>query len=104
MDNTILRDIIEVEKEIQQSVDKARDASREWLVVRKQEISQNLAREEQELAASYQKDRENLIREAEKKSSEMLRRAEQEHARMTHLQNDTLAAIVSKEIRRILPE
>ncbi len=104
MDNTILRDIIEVEKEIQQSVDKAKDMTREWLAARKQEINDNRAREEQELAASFQKSRENLVREAETRSSELLRRAEQKNARMAQVRNDTLAAIVSKEIRRILPE
>ncbi len=58
MDNNILREIIDVEKEIQQSVEQAKETTRAWLETRKKEMDERLAREEKEIVDSFQQSRE----------------------------------------------
>ncbi len=103
MENNILREIIDVEKEIQQSLDQAKIASREWLDARKKEIEQDLVGQEKEIALSFQQARDDAARDAEKKASELVEQAKKRTDRISHTENDILARIVTSQISKILP-
>ena len=103
MNNDILREIINVEKEVQLSLDQARERVGFWFEARKKELDENLAREEKEIIASFQQSREGVTREATTKAADLVKRAEQQAAQITRLSNDTLADIVANHIHKILP-
>ena len=103
MENDILREIIDVEKEIQQSLDGAKVRTREWLNARKKEIEDNLARQEKEMAGSFQLSREQVAQDAVKKTSEFMEQARRETEKLAHLEDDILAKIVMNHIEQILP-
>jgi len=103
MENNILREIIGVEKEIQQSIEQAKEMSRVWLETRKKEMDELLAREEKEIVASFRQSRENLAREAASGADDLVKRAELQADRIVQLKNDALARIVAGHIHTILP-
>ena len=103
MENHTLRDIIEVEKEIQQSLDRTKETLRAWLDARRKEAEAELARSEQEILASFQESRENVMRDAGSRASVLAAEAEDRAARMSQLQHGLLAGIVANHIKKILP-
>ncbi len=103
MENNILREIIGVEKEIQQSLDQAKIAAREWLDARKKEIEKDLAGQEKDIALSFQQARDDAARDAEKKAAELVEQAKKRMDRISHIENDILARIVTSQISKILP-
>jgi hypothetical protein len=103
MDNNILRDIIDVEKEIQQSLEREKMKTREWLDVRKKEIESDSVLQEQNIRQSYQQSRENAEREASKIASELFEQSKLQTERLAHLENDVLSTIVTNHISKILP-
>ena len=103
MENNILRDIIGVEKEIQQSIEQAKDMARAWLETRKKEMDERLAKEEQEIVASFQLSREKLAREAVSGAEDLVKRAELQADRIVQLKNETLEQIVADHLHMILP-
>lgn len=103
MNNDILREIIDVEKEVQQSLDQARERTRLWLEARKQELDEDLAREEKEMTAAFQQSRERITREAADKAADLVKRAELQAAQIMRLNDGTLAAIAANHIHKILP-
>ncbi|HYA86001.1 MAG TPA: hypothetical protein VEI57_02910 [Nitrospirota bacterium] len=104
MDNNILRDIIDVEKEIQQSLDETKQKTHEWLDARKKEIERDAAIEEQNILQSYQKAGENAEQEAAKTASELFEQSKQQTDKIAHLENDILVKIVTNHINKVLPE
>ena len=103
MNNDILREIIDVEKDVQQSLDQARERMRIWLEARKHELDEDLAREEKEISASFQQSREGITREAAGKAADLVKQAEQQAAHLARLNDDALAGIVANHIHKILP-
>jgi vacuolar-type H+-ATPase subunit H len=103
MDNNILRDIIDVEKEIQQSLEREKVKTREWLDVRKKEIESDSALQEQNIRQSYQQSLENAKREASKIASELFEQSKLQTEMLAHLENDVLSTIVTNHISKILP-
>ena len=103
MENNILREIIGVEKEIQQSLDQEKIAAREWLDARKKEIEKDLVGQEKEIALSFQQARDDAAQDAEKKASELVEQAKKRMDRISHIENDILARIVTSQISKILP-
>ncbi len=103
MENNILREIIEVEKEIQQSTDYAKASMREWLDSCKKEIEEELARKEKEILASFEQARADMMRDAANRASGLVTEAEQQADRMKHLKNETLSGIVMNHLHKILP-
>jgi vacuolar-type H+-ATPase subunit H len=103
MENDILREIIDVEKEIQQSLDRAKIRTSEWLDARKKEIEDDLAGQEKEIAGSFQLAREHAVQDAVKKASEFVEQAKRQTEQIAHLENDTLVKIVMNHIHEILP-
>jgi vacuolar-type H+-ATPase subunit H len=103
MENNILREIIDVEKEIQQSLDQAKINSHEWLDARKREIESNMARQEQDILQSFERAREQAAQEAAQIGSQLFEQAKQQADRLAHLENDLLVKIVTSHINKILP-
>jgi len=103
MENDILREIIDVEKDIQQSVDHSRVTMRAWLDARKKEIEEELARSEGEIQASFRQSREAAIEDARKKAANIIADAEQQTARIKQIDKDVLAGMVSNNLHKILP-
>lgn len=103
MENNSLREIIGVEKELQQSIEQAKEMARAWLETRKKEMDERLAKEEKEIVASFRQSRENLAREAVSGADDLVKRAELQADRIVQLKNDTLARIVACHIHTILP-
>ncbi len=103
MENDILREIIDVEKEIQQSLDHTRVTTQEWLNARKKEIEDELAHSENEIQAAFQHSREMAIEDARKKASNIIADAEQQAARIVQIKNDDLKNMVSSNLHKILP-
>ena len=103
MDDNILREIIDVEKEIQQSLDQAKLKTQEWLDARKKEIESDSAMQEQNIIQSYHHALENSVQEAAKTASELFEQSKRQADRLAHLENDTLVKIVTNHIGKILP-
>lgn len=103
MENNILREIIGVEKEIQQSLEQAKEKARAWLEKRRKEIDERRAGEEKEIVASFQQAREKLAREAASRADDRVKRAEQQADRIVRLENDALTRIVANHLNKILP-
>ena len=103
MENDILREIIDVEKEIQQSVDLEKLAMSKWLESKKSELEEGLARGEEEIQESFRRLREAAIENARKRASNIFTEAEQQAARLIQLRNDDLTAYVMNHLHEILP-
>jgi vacuolar-type H+-ATPase subunit H len=103
MENNLLREIIDVEKEIQQSVDQTKASTSAWLDAKKKEIEQETAREEKDILALFQQARENTIRDAAKRASDLVTEAEKQADRIKHLNSQTLSGIAMNHIHKILP-
>lgn len=103
MENHTLREIIEVEKEIQQSLDRTKETLRDWLDARRKEAEEELARSEQELLASFEQYRKHAVQDAGSRASAVATAAEDRAARVTRLGHELLAGIVANHIKKILP-
>ncbi len=103
MENNILREIIDVEKEIQLSVDKAKESIAEWLGAEKKQIEQETAKEEKDIIATFQHSRENTIQDAANRASDLVSEAEKQSDRIKHLNSQTLSGIAINHIHKILP-
>ncbi len=103
MENNILREIVEVEKEIQQSIDRAKASASEWLDSCKKEIEEELARKEKEVLASFEQARSDTMRNAANRASDLVAETEKQADRMKHLKNETLSDIVMNHLHKILP-
>jgi vacuolar-type H+-ATPase subunit H len=104
MENDTLREIIDVEKEIQQSVDLEKLAMSKWLESKKSELEEGLARGEEEIQESFRRLREAAIENAQKRASNIFTEAEQQAARLIQLRNDVLTSYVMNHLHEILPE
>lgn len=103
MENNILRDIIGVEKEIQQSIEQAKEMARVWLETRKKEMDVRLANEEKEIVDSFHQSREILQREAVNGAEDLVKQAELLADHINQLKDEALARIVADHIHMILP-
>jgi vacuolar-type H+-ATPase subunit H len=103
MENNILREIIGVEKEIQQSIEQAKEMSCAWLENRKKEIDERLTKEEEEMAASFERLRQKAATEARSRADDVIKQAELQADRIVRFKNETLARIVADHIHTILP-
>ena len=103
MENNILREIIGVEKEIQQSIEQAKEMARVWLETRKKEMDERLANEEKEIVDSFRLSRELLEREAVSGAEDLVKQAELQAEHINQLEDEALARIVAEHIHMILP-
>ena len=104
MDNNILRDIIDVEKEIQQALDRAQSETRAWLEARKQEAEEELARDEEQIRMHAEQAREQALRDAQADAADRVRQAEESVRNLSLVNDAVLSRCVERHIRKILPE
>jgi len=103
MENDILREIIDVEKEIQQLVDHEHMAMSKWLEAKKSELEESLARGEVEIQESFRRLQDASIENARQKASNIITDAEQQADRIRHMRDDVLTGYVMNHLHKILP-
>jgi len=103
MDNNILSEVIEVEREIQKCLEIEQTKARDWLDKVKKECEAEVLKEEAQIKDSLAA-AENLARkEAEESAAASVRDAAALVEHMDHLDRVVLQAVVEKHIRTILP-
>ena len=103
MDRGILNEVIEVEKEIQKSLDVERQKTREWLDTVKREAQETFNQEKEKLQRIYDEALARAVREAEAKASVILSEAEEKAGRLGQVPDEILNRIVMTHLGRILP-
>jgi len=104
MENDILGQVIEVEKEIQKCLELEKTAAREWLESVKKECEEESVREGQKIKESLLRSIDSVSKDAGVKAAEVVKQAAGDVERLGKLDAAVLARIVSKQIGRILPE
>jgi len=103
MENPTLREIIEVEKEIQQALEQTKEKMREWIEARKKDAEEEVARSEADIRESCRRGRESAARAAAGRASSVITEAEGLADRLGLLENEKLSGIVANHIEKILP-
>jgi hypothetical protein len=103
MDNNILSEVIDVEREIQKCLDREQEKARDWLAKVKQECADELVREEELLRNSLAAAEGQARKEAEEGAASSLSAAAALVEQRDHLDRALLQAVVDKHIRTILP-
>jgi vacuolar-type H+-ATPase subunit H len=104
MDNDLLRDVIEKEKEIQRSLEQATLTAEQGLEARKKEIQEECAEKEKIIQNAFEQARERARYSAQDKASDIVKQAEQQAEWFGRVTDETLARIVANHISKILPE
>jgi len=99
----VLGRIIEVEKEIQTSLDKERMKSQEWIEKVRADASEEILREEEMLKEAFQRAIMESKLEGERKAHEIVIKASQMAERLKGISDDDLSRILMKHMVRILP-
>ncbi len=103
MEKDILSEVIEVEKDIQKSLDEEKVKARTWLEQVKEDSAQELAREEINIKASLNEAIEVARKNAELKAAEIVKQAQVKAERFRKLTDDALNQIIGRQLNRILP-
>ena len=103
MERDILGQVIEAEKELQQSLDLEKNKAREWLERVKKECEEAFIREEKNIKESLEKSKAEAAGEAAVKAAGTESRAAAEAERLGRLQKEALSRIILKQIAGILP-
>lgn len=103
MEDDILGKVVEVEKEIQNTIRTEKEKSRKWIENVRKDADKRLADTESELAESLEKAVERAKANAGSRASELLRNAEALAKTFQGLSDETLRAIITKHITSILP-
>lgn len=103
MGSDILREIVAVEKEIQQNLDAERKRIREWLDKVKREAEEEVAREEERFRESCATALEEAKAEAERKAAEIVKEASARADIFKGLDGEHLRKNVIKHMVGILP-
>ena len=103
MDNNILSEVIDVEREIQKCLDREQEKARDWLAKVKKECADELVREEELIRDSLAAAEDQARKEAEESAASSLSAAAALVEQRDHLDRALLQAVVDKYIRTILP-
>ena len=103
MDDDILSQVVEVEKEVQQRIEIEKKMSQEWLENVKKEAEEKVLIEEKELKKNVTDSISIARLNAEKKAEAIISDANVEAERIEKLDDDILKNIIIKPIIRILP-
>jgi vacuolar-type H+-ATPase subunit H len=103
MDDDILSQVVEVEKEVQQRIEIEKKMSQEWLENVKKEAEEKVLIEEKELKKNVTDSISIARLNAEKKAEAIISDANVEAERIEKLDDDILKNIIIKHIIRILP-
>lgn len=103
MENYLLSEVIEVEKEIQKRLDEEKVKAREWLEQTRREFEEEFAQAEKDLAETLQRSLEEAKKDAELKADETVKQATLTAERLAAIKNDILLGIVSRHLNKLLP-
>ncbi len=103
MDDDILSQVVEVEKEVQQRIEIEKKMSQEWLENAKKEAEEKVLIEEKELKKNVNDSISTARLNAEKKAEAIISDANIEAGRLEKLDDDILKNIIIKHIIKILP-
>lgn len=103
MDNNILSEVIEVEREIQKCLEVEQTKARDWLEKVKKECAEELLKEESRIKDSLAREEERARKEAEEGTASSVKDAVALVEQRDHLDRAVLQTIVDKHIRTILP-
>ena len=103
MDNNILSEVIEVEREIQKCLELEQAKARDWLGKVKKTCSDEVLEEEARIRDALAAAEDQARKEAEESTASSLRDAATLVEKRDHLDRAMLQAIADKHIRTILP-
>jgi hypothetical protein len=104
MEKDILKEVIEVEKEVHEKIQIEKRISQEWLEKIKKDTEPEVLKEEENLKGSFNKAVKDAKLNAEKKAAAILEEANIKAERFEELSDGTLKKIILKHIKRILPD
>jgi hypothetical protein len=103
MDNNILSEVIEVEREIQKCLEIEQAKARDWIEKVKKECAEEVLKEEAQISASLAAAEDLARKEADGSAAASIREAAAFIEQMDHLDRAALQAVVDKHIQTILP-
>ena len=103
MNNDLLRDVIAVEKEIQQNIERTQQDARIWLESREKELEVRCTREERAILESLLADEEQAKEDAARRTSELIKTAEEQAGRLAEITDEALDLVAAIRMRSILP-
>ncbi len=103
MDDDILSQVVEVEKEVQNRIEIEKKMSQEWLENAKREAEEKVLIEEKELKKNINDSISKARLNAGEKAEAIIRDANIEAERLEKLGDDILKNIILKHIIKILP-
>ena len=103
MDNNLLNEVVQAEKEIQKDLDLEKAKAREWLEHAIKESEAEFAREKQRSTDQLHRSMEEARRKAGLKASEVKEQASVNARRLENVSNEVLSQILEKHIGRVLP-
>lgn len=103
MDNNILSEVIEVEREIQKCLEIEQAKARDWVEKVKKECAEEVLKEEARINASLAAAEDLARKEADESTTATVRDAAAFIEQMDHLDRAVLQAVVEKHIQTILP-
>ena len=104
MPSDTLRDIIDAEREIQLTLDRATQNAHDLLEAGKKQVDDTFRREETNLRDSFERSRETAKQEAKRKAGDLVKHAQDRAKSMGNLSDAVLDTIASRHIGAILPE
>jgi vacuolar-type H+-ATPase subunit H len=104
MDNGILTDIIAVEKEVRERLDAERERAAARLEQIRNDLEENLRREEERLRQSLGDALSAARNEAEHNAALLEREAAEQSERLARIDDLTLRRIVVEHLSRLMPE
>lgn len=103
MENDLLSEVVQVEKEIQKNLDLEKVKSWEWLENARKEIEEEFTRTEQQSTALLQRSTEEAKHKAGLKAAEVVQQASLKATRLETTNNEVLSQVLEKHIGRVLP-
>jgi CRISPR/Cas system-associated protein Csm6 len=103
MDNNILIEVIEVEREIQKCLEIEQAKARDWLEKVKKECAEEVLKEEARISVSRAAAEDLARKEADESTASSVRAAAALVEHMDRLDRAVLQVVVDKHIRTILP-
>ena len=103
MDNTILSEVIEVEREIQKCLELEQTKARDWLEKVKKECAEEVLQEEARVKNLVAAAEDRARKEAEESAAARVRDAAVLIEQIDHLDRTLLQTVVKKHVRTILP-
>lgn len=103
MRDDVLGKVVEVEKNIQRSIQSETEKVQEWLEKVKSECDEKVSAHEQEARDAFERRKQHAGRNAKEKASVIVNEALKKADKITSLSQETLKRIVMQHIEGILP-